>query len=282
MMAFADTILTAAVAGMVGVGTFTVITLVPRLNLTTRQRRTVGSSVSIASSIGGFLAAALLGAGLSGIPIFGLPAGLIAAGIPRAVLVRRRKESRRRRREAWPDAIRMLNAGLMSGMPLHNAMLRLEREGPPALVPVWARYRRLSATVEAAVALEAVKVDEADPFVDRLIETLILALTAGPSLATDVLSDLALALNDDLQLELHIESANLEQKINSRVVALLPTVTLFALGLSNPSFRGFYESRNGTAVVLLGTALSFGGLLVVDRLSATPGEPRVFTTGVGS
>lgn len=273
---------TAVAASMVGIGSFTLAVLWPRLELTRTQRRRAESTVGLASAVGAFVVGALIGASLSGIPVFGLPVGMLAAIVPRAVVSRRRKAAKLRLRRAWPDAIRMLNAGLLSGLPLHTAMLRLEREGPPALTDLWARYRRLSATSEAAVALETIKDGEADPFVDRLIEVLLLAFEAGPTLATDILSDLALALNDDLQLELHIDSANLEQRINSGVVAVLPTITLFALGLSNDSFRGFYESGTGAMVVVIGTSISIVGLFVVDRLARTPAEPRIFVGGTVS
>lgn len=238
-----------------------------------------GSATTVITSVGAFVVGWIVGSVISGIFIFGLPIAAMAATIPNAVRSRRRAGQRRRARAAWPDALRLLNASLMAGVPIHLAMLRLEREGPQILAPFWSRYRRLAATADPAAALVAMKADQDDPFVDRLVEVLVQAMEAGPSVAVELMSELATNLSEELILELHIEGANLEQRINSRVVGYMPAAILLLIGFSNEQYAAFYRSAAGSAVVVAGTLISLAGLFVVDLLSRQATEERILTVG---
>ncbi|MEL6893488.1 MAG: type II secretion system F family protein [Actinomycetota bacterium] len=222
----------------------------------------------------------LVGATVGGAPGVGLPIAVLSLGAPRALRTRRSAETRRRVREAWPDAIQSLVGGLLSGRSLHQAMCDLAEAGPEALQPFWRRYRRLSGTLDQTAALSAARDEIGDPFVDRLVEVLIAAGEVGPASAIDILTDLASAAADDLHFENRVASAGLEQKINSRVVAIVPSIALLVLVWTNGAAREYYSTSTGVTVAAIGAVVSGTGILIVDRLGRLTAEPRVF--GVGS
>jgi tight adherence protein B len=230
----------------------------------------------VLSALAGAFAGFAVGASVGGTPATGVPLAVLGIGIPRAIRRRQQRERRRALREAWPDAIQGLIASVLAGRSLHLAMIDLADDGPEALQPFWSRYRRLSATLDQRRALEVLRDEVADPFVDRLTEVLIAALDIGPMLAIEILGDLAAAASEDLQFDAHQASANLEQKINSRVVAIVPTIALLLLVWSNQPARDFYASSAGLTVAVIGSLITGAGILVVDRLGQLAPEPRVF------
>ena len=137
-------------------------------------------------------------------------------------------------------------------------------------VPKAARRR------EAGAALEMVKDDIADPTTDRIIEVLILAYQRGGVVVPEILEDLAEATTRDLWTMEQIRTEALEQKINSRVVFVLPWVVLVAMTARSGPFRDFYSTPAGLLVVGIGGAMSLLGVAIASRLGAQPPEPRVF------
>ena len=125
-------------------------------------------------------------------------------------------------------------------------------------------------------ALEMAKEDLADPTSDRVIEVLILAYQRGGTVVPEILSDLAEATTRDLWTMEQVRTEALEQKINSRVVFVLPWLVLIAITARPGPFREFYASPGGLVVVLLGGVLSLVGVGMASRLGRQPPEPRVF------
>jgi len=125
-------------------------------------------------------------------------------------------------------------------------------------------------------ALEMVKDDLADPTADRVIEVLILAYERGGSVVPEILEDLAEATTRDLWTLEQVRSEALEQKINSRVVFVLPWIVLVAMTARSGAFRDFYSSPAGLLVVAIGGVMSLVGVFVASRLGAQQTEPRVF------
>jgi tight adherence protein B len=121
-----------------------------------------------------------------------------------------------------------------------------------------------------------IKEDLADPTADRIIEVLILAHERGGTVVPVILSDLADAATKDLWTLEQIRTEALEQKINSRVVFVLPWFVLVAMTARSGAFRDFYSSRAGVLVVVVGGLMSLVGIAVASRLGAQPSEPRVF------
>jgi tight adherence protein B len=125
-------------------------------------------------------------------------------------------------------------------------------------------------------ALEMVRDDLADPTSDRVIEVLVLAYERGGAVVTEILGDLADATTRDGWLTEQIRTESLEQKINARVVFVLPWIVLVAMTARPGPFRDFYSSSAGVLVALIGGALSLIGIAISTRLGAQPAEQRVF------
>ncbi len=203
----------------------------------------------------------------------------VAAGIggPTIYLERRRQQWRRKRLQAWPEAIRELVSGILAARSLHQSLVGLSTVGPESLRFMWRQYAVLSQSLDPKSALEAVRDDLADPVTDRVLEVLILAFDAGPSVVLDILRDLADSISEDLHLVRRIDVANTEEKITAWMTVLLPMVMLVVVVLiGGGAFRRFYESGAGFAVVAVGTALSVASFVIVSRLGRATVEPRLF------
>lgn len=222
----------------------------------------------------GVFAAALAVSGawwLAAVPAAG------AALFPRAYYSRRRRERLRAVREAWPDALRDLMASVSSGATLVNGLAELAAQGPEPLRARFSRFGSLSRMLGAEAALEVVKEELGDPVSDRVLEVLILAYRHGGGLIGDVLRDLAAEITEDLRLESEVRADGAEQRMESRVVALMPWAILLFVSASSDQYQAFYRSGTGFLVAAGGAAWSLAGWLVVRRLSRPETERRVLT-----
>ena len=198
--------------------------------------------------------------------------------LPRAYFSRQRSKRLAATIQAWPDGLRDLQASIQSGKSLPPAIESLAETGPPALRQSFERFPTLNQMFGTRAALETIKEDLADPTSDRVIEVLALAYERGGASVTGILADLADAVTEDLRTIEEIQTAELEQKINARVVFALPWLVLLMITIRNGPFREFYQGGAGVVTVLIGAILSLIGLLIVTRLSKDPAEPRVFGT----
>ena len=148
--------------------------------------------------------------------------------------------------------------------------------GPLPIRRAFSRFGFLARTLGVVPALEVIKEELADPTSDRVIEVLILAHERGGVIVPDILRDLAAATTRDIWTLEEIQTQSLEQKINSRVVFVLPWFVLVVITMQDGAFREFYASSAGIVVVLIGALMSGFGIWLVSRLGREPAEPRVF------
>jgi len=215
---------------------------------------------------------------LTSIPLIALPPAATVAIMPRFYFAKQREKLSRARLEAWPEALRSIIASVSSSMSLHQSLLALATSGPTQLRPVFTRYASLSFTLDSATALDVVREELADPVSDRIIEDLLLALEQGPAVVVDIMDDLARSTIEDLQVVDRVETSQLEQRLNARVVFVMPFLFLVLLTFRPGPGRDFYSSPAGIAVIIVGTGLSIVGMVVVSRLGRLPAEPRVFAS----
>ena len=206
-----------------------------------------------------------------------VPAVIIGT-LPRAYFSRKLAKVSEERVRAWPDALRTLIAGISSSQSLHQALKSLATGGPVPLRPVFQKYARLTQALDQKSALEVVKEELGDPMSDRIIEILISATEAGPGVVLDILRDLAESSTRDLQLLDHIDTMQVEMKLNARIVFVLPYVLLVMMVTSSPIVRDFYKEPVGVFVILIGSAILLGGMAIIQKLGHVPMEQRVFTT----
>lgn len=213
---------------------------------------------------------------VTGLVIVSLVPALVVATMPKAYFTRKRSQRLARVQEAWPDGLRDILSSVRSGASLPTAIENLASFGPEPLREAFQGFDVYSRSLGVVPALEMVKQDLADPTADRIIEVLILAHERGGTVVPVILSDLADAATKDLWTLEQVRTEALEQKINSRVVFVLPWLVLVAMTARSGAFRGFYSSRAGVLVVLVGGLMSLVGIAVASRLGAQPSEPRVF------
>lgn len=212
---------------------------------------------------------------LTGTPAVAAVPAIAVALAPRALLARRRTTRLNAIRQAWPDALRELAAGVAAGRSLTQALSDLAHRGPEPLASAFGSFPTLTRVLGTRAALEVVRDDLADPTTDRVVEVLILADEQGGRLVAELLRDLAESTTRDLHTAEEVATAALEQKINARAVFVLPWLVLVALVARPGAFRDFYQSGQGLVVIGVAAAMSLAGLALTSRLSRQPVEPRL-------
>ena len=209
------------------------------------------------------------------VPVSLVPA-LVVASLPKAYFARKRSARLAAVQEAWPDGLRDLLASVRSGSSLPSAIENLADFGPVPLREAFHGFGVYSRSLGVVRALEMIREDLSDPTSDRVIEVLVLAYERGGTVVPEILDDLANATTRDLWTVEQVRSEALEQKINSRVVFVLPWLVLVAITARNGAFREFYATPAGVFVVVIGGVLSLIGIGIASKMSSQPPEPRVF------
>lgn len=230
------------------------------------------------TSLGAGLATYALVFALTSLPIVSMMPALVVATLPRAYFSRRRAQRLDEVQQAWPDGLRDLVATVRSGASLPSAIDGLAAFGPLPLRTAFRDFAVHSRSLGVVPALEMIKDDLADPASDRVIEVLILAYERGGSAVPEILSDLAEATTRDLWTLEEVRTDALEQKINSRIVFVLPWLVLVAMTARSGAFREFYSSSAGVLVAAIGGAMSLIGVVIASKLGGQPPEPRVFAS----
>lgn len=214
--------------------------------------------------------------GVTGLFVVSLVPALVVASLPRAYFARKRAMRQAAVQDAWPDGLRDILSSIRSGASLPNAVENMATFGPAALRDAFQGFGVYARSLGVVPALEMIKDDLADPSSDRILEVLILAHERGGTAVPEILSDLAEAATRDLWTNEQVRTESLEQKINSRVVFVLPWIVLVAITSRAGPFREFYATATGIGVVVLGGFLSLLGIYIASRMSSLPDEPRVF------
>lgn len=219
---------------------------------------------------------------LTGLVAVSLVPALVVATLPKAYFARKRAQRLGRVQESWPDGLRDLLSSVRSGASLPSSIENLAMFGPEPLREAFQGFDVYSRSLGVVPALEMVKDDLADPTADRIIEVLILAYERGGTVVPEILEDLAEATTRDLWTIEQVRTEALEQKINSRVVFVLPWIVLVAMTARSGAFRDFYSSAPGLLVVAIGGVMSLFGVGIASRLGTQAPEPRVFGGEGGS
>ena len=214
--------------------------------------------------------------------IAGFFPGLAASGFLAWTYERRRQQRLGETKEAWPDAIRHVLAFVRSGATVPMAVGSLATDGPPALREAFSGWADRARILGFAPALESIRTGLADPTADRVIEVLLIANEAGGELVTEVLSDLASEVGEDLRTERAIHAEGTTQRIEGWVVGVVPWALLVYLMGSQGEYRDFYQTGIGRTVII-GAGIWWSlGLTLLAYLRRNNQEPRVLVgTGPG-
>ena len=214
--------------------------------------------------------------GVTGLVVVSAVPAIVVASLPRAYFARKHSLRQAAVQEAWPDGVRDILSSIRSGASLPRAVENMALFGPTPLREAFQGFGVYARSLGVVPALEMVKEDLADPASDRILEVLVLAHERGGSAVPEILSDLAEAATRDVWTTEQVRTEVLEQKINSRVVFVLPWIVLVAITARPGPFREFYATGFGIAVVAIGGVLSLLGILIASKLGSHPDEPRVF------
>ena len=247
-----------------------------RANLRDRFGLDVTRSQFWFSSIGAGFAAFGLLYSITGLPVVSVVPALVVAMLPKTYYTRKKLQRVAAVQEAWPDGLRDLVSSVRSGASLPSALEDLGKYGPLPLREVFGSFGVYSRSLGVVPSLEMIRSDLADPTSDRVIEVLILAHERGGIVVPEILGDLAVATTRDVWTMEQVRGEALEQKINSRVVFVLPWLVLVMMTMRSGAYREFYSTPIGIFVVVLCGLMSLIGMAVAGRIGAQPQEPRVF------
>lgn len=214
-------------------------------------------------------------AGLTSSLVIASAFALLAAWSPFAIARARRQSRAARFREAWPDAIASLVAGVRAGVSLPECCASLAERGPVDLRLGFAAFTstyRASGSFHAG--LERLKNELADPVADRVVVAMILAHEVGGSDLVRVLRTLGDFVRENLRVRKEIQARWSWTVTAARVAAAAPWIVLLMMS-TRPEAAAAYNSATGAWVVAIGAVVTVFGYKLMLRAARLPEEGRL-------
>jgi tight adherence protein B len=219
----------------------------------------------------GFLVMFLLS---SALPI-GLVFGVLAGGLPVAVLRSRVRRRRAEFRELWPDVVDNIASAVRAGLSLSEALAQVGDRGP---LPLREPFRRFGAdyasTGRFADSLDRLKARLADPVGDRVVEALRIAREVGGGDLGRLLRSLSMFLREDARTRSELESRQSWSINGARVAVAAPWLVLGMLSFQGDVIER-YNSPIGALVIAVGAVLCLVAYRVMLRIGRLPEPERV-------
>ncbi|WP_210479197.1 type II secretion system F family protein [Naasia sp. SYSU D00948] len=256
-------------------------TRTPRPNLLAERLARAGlAGVPLRTLVALSVLSALTGGGLAvamtGVPAYGLLAGVVALAIPAMLAASRAAAARRAARSSWPDLIDHLVASLRAGIPLPEAVAALAAPAPAAYREAFASFGAgFRATGDAGLCLDELKERLADPVADRLIETLRMAREVGGTELVGVLRTLGSHLRQEAAARSEIDARQSWVRGAARLGVAAPWVVL-ALLSTRAEAAAAYASPQGVALLAGALAVSVVAYRLMLAAGRLPEERRWF------
>lgn len=181
----------------------------------------------------GFVAFVLMFVVSAALPV-GVVFGLMAGGVPVALLKSRARKRLGEFRELWPDVVDNIASAVRAGLSLSEALAQVGERGP---LPLREPFRRFGAdyasTGRFADSLDRLKARLADPVGDRVVEALRIAREVGGGDLGRLLRSLSSFLRDDARTRSELEARQSWSVNGARVAVAAPWLVLGLL-----SFQG--------------------------------------------
>jgi tight adherence protein B len=207
-------------------------------------------------------------------------AGVICAGASWAPIsiVRSYRDKRRRTfREAWPDAIASLVAGVRAGVSLPEACVALVERGPKDLKPGFRAFvSTFRSTGSFRAGLQRLRDELADPVGDRVVVALSVAHDVGGTDLVRVLRTLGDFVREDLRVRKEIEARWSWTVTAARVAAAAPWIVLLVMS-TRPQAAAAYNSSGGVAVLAGGAVATLVGYRLMLKVAHLPDDRRLST-----
>lgn len=188
-----------------------------------------------------------------------------------------RASSRRALVEAlWPEVLDSIISAISSGSSLTESLLDLAEDGPILLRGHFQKFRQtLEGGKQLTVSLETLKVELGSVNSDRLIELFSLVSEAGGAGLIESLRNQVKLARADLAFSGELAS-RLGWITGTAKIAVGAPWIVVALLATRPENASAYSSAAGSAVLLLGLALSIFAFRLVKTFGLLPVGPRVF------
>jgi len=234
--------------------------------------------LSVFATLSGLLAvaAAALAEALLGVRALTVVAGLVWLVLPTLIVLWRARSRRRLNRAVWPDVVDHLVSAVRSGLALPDAVSSLAQAGPVVTRTAFAEFEReYRATGNFGYSVDRLKASLADPFADRLLETLRMAREVGGSDLTVVLRSLSSWLRQDAAVRAEVEAKQSWVVNAARLGVAAPWIVLVLIS-SRPEAAQAFNTEAGTVVILGGLTVSVIAYRVMLALGRLPEERRWF------
>jgi tight adherence protein B len=255
-----------------------------------RDGRLVRSSRELLASAGveGVTPAALIGACVvTGVVAFvlmfvvsaalpiGLVFGVMAGGVPVALMKSRARKRLAEFRELWPDVVDNIASAVRAGLSLSEALAQVGERGP---LPLREPFRRFGAdyasTGRFADSLDRLKARLADPVGDRVIEALRIAREVGGGDLGRLLRSLSSFLRDDARTRSELESRQSWSVNGARVAVAAPWLVLGMLSFQGDVIQR-YNSPVGALIIGIGAVVCVFAYRLMLRIGRLPEPERV-------
>ena len=214
-------------------------------------------------------------AGLTGALVPALVVSGASAGIPFLYVRSARDKRARSQREAWPDALATMIAGIRSGVALPEICSALATKGPEQLRASFGAYATsYRASGSFARSLDRLRDSAADPIADRVTVSLKLANEVGGTDLVRVLRTLADFVREDLRIRKEIEARWSWTVTAARVAAASPWIVLLIMA-TRPEAARAYDSPTGALVIACGAVATFLGYRAMLQAARLPEERRL-------
>ena len=222
------------------------------------------------------VAAAALAEAILGVRALTVVAGALWLVLPSLIVLWRARARRRLNRTVWPDVVDHLVSAVRSGLALPDAVSSLAQSGPVPTRVAFAEFERdYRATGNFGYSVDTLKSSLADPFADRLLETLRMAREVGGSDLTVVLRSLSSWLRQDAAVRAEVEAKQSWVVNAARLGVAAPWIVLVLIS-TRPEAAQAFNTAAGTIVILGGLTVSVLAYRVMLALGRLPEERRWF------
>ncbi|MFG1815029.1 type II secretion system F family protein [Kribbella sp. NPDC049174] len=205
----------------------------------------------------------------------GVVFGLMAGGMPVALLRSRARKRLAEFRELWPDVVDNIASAVRAGLSLSEALAQVGERGP---LPLREPFRRFGAdyasTGRFADSLDRLKARLADPVGDRVVEALRIAREVGGGDLGRLLRSLSTFLRDDARTRSELESRQSWSVNGARVAVAAPWLVLAMLSFQGDVIQR-YNSPMGALIIGIGAIVCLLAYRIMLRIGRLPEPERV-------
>ena len=238
------------------------------------ERITPGMVAAVSLMMG--VAVASVAFALTPVAVLALAAGAAALSLPTLLVSWRARAHRRATRVVWPDVVDHLVSTVRAGLALPDGVASLAASGPTLTRSAFAAFADdYRITGNFGACLDTLKGRLADPVADRVLETLRMSREVGGGELTTILRNLGVYLREEAAIRSEIE-ARQSWVMNAAKLGVAAPWVVLALLATRPEAAAAYGTPAGTALIVVGLAVSVVAYRVMLAIGRLPEERRWF------